>query len=463
MEEKKTGISICLLITLTFLWTGCGYLSWFYHLTAFYDTATVDMLTEVIGYVFQSAGILVYVLYSRKSTGQTAGRGGRRQGFSLLSFAGLALCLLASMSPAAGISLIFGYAMNIVFGMIAACYLSILAGYSDRNRTGILFGIGYGTGSILSYLISLMGDGNFLADPRAFAVYFAIWAASVPLSVIVIPESGTGQQALPADAGIKPAIAARALNYLWIPGITVLLLSCVKSGGFYFPAADLGDHNVSLELSRSFYAAGLIAAGLINDKKRPAGAVLCAAALAFPFFTIIAGEHIGISYLLWISGYIFFGFYAVYRVLLFIDISHSDGSLLWLAPAGLMWGRLGDAAGAACGITLNSKPMMLITVMAALFAVCIFLFFYLYQLMYMQPAKAEPDHVLRFAARCSLSQRETELLRLILDGCTNKEIAEKLFISENTVKFHMRNLLHKTGCARRTELLVLFDSFMSMS
>ena len=459
MNEKRTDISICALISLTFLWTGCGYLSWFYHLAAFYETAKVDLLTEVVGYIFQAAGLLVYVLYSRKSPEQSRSR----RGFALISFAGLMLCFMASMSPAAGVSLIFGYAMNVVFGLIAACYMFMLAGCSTRNRIGILFGMGYGTGSILSYLISLIGNGNFLTDPKAFAVYFAVWAASVPLSVRVIPESNDGKLTRSAAAGIQPSVISSALNYLWIPGITVLLLSCVKSGGFYFPAADLGDHNVSLELSRSFYAAGLIAAGLINDRRRQAGAVLCVAALVFPFFTMIAGTHSGINYALWISGYIFFGFYAVYRVLLFIDISHSDESLFWLAPAGLMWGRLGDAAGAACGITLGSRPIVLITVMAALFAVCIFLFFHLYHMMYMQPAKAEPDYVIKFAARYGLSQRETDLLRLIIDGCTNKEIAEKLFISENTVKFHVRNLLHKTGCSKRTDILALFDSFRNFT
>ena len=246
-----------------------------------------------------------------------------------------------------------------------------------------------------------------------------------------------------------------------LPGITILLLSFVKSGGFYFPTADLGDHNVSLELSRSFYAAGLIAAGLLNDRKRSAGAVLCVAALVFPFCSIIAGSHFDINYLLWIGGYIFFGFYSVYRVILYTDISRKSGTLAWLSCAGLLWGRIGDAAGAAGGILLGDRPIVLITLMAILFVICIFMFFQLYQTMYMQPVEAGTDYVLKFASHYELSQRETDLLRVILGGSTNKEIAEKLFISENTVKFHVRNLLRKTGCKNRNELLPLFDSFRS--
>lgn len=468
MKSKTADISICALIGLTFLWTGCAYLSWFYNLTKYYASVNVDMLTEVFGYVFQAAGLLLFALYEKRN----ACRGRSIYSFALISLTGLVLSFLASLSPSGAVSLVFGYGMNIVFGMIAGSYLMLLAEYSSEAHTGIVFGAGYGTGSILSYLISLIGGGNFLADPKVFIIYAVILAVSMPLSVRII-EGGSSDdiEGMPAVRGMhqkssafygsETAAEMDMLNYLWIPGIAVFLLSCVKSGGFYFPAADVGDHNVSLELSRSFYAAGLIAAGIINDRRRSAGAVLCVAALVFPFVTMIAGSQSGINYALWISGYIFFGFYAVYRVLLFTDISRSGSGLAYLACMGMLWGRLGDAAGAACGIILGRSPMVLITVMAALFVVCIFLFFHLYQTMYMQPAKTEPDYVLQFAARYNLSQRETDLLRFIITGSTNKEIADKLYISENTVKFHVRNLLRKTDCTKRKELLSLFDSFCS--
>lgn len=454
MKEKRTDISICALIGLTFLWTGCCYLTWFYHLAEFYSPVKVDMLTEVIGYIFQAAGLLIFALFEKRN----AFRERSRISFTLVSLAGFMLSLLAAFSPTGPVSLIFGYAMNVVFGMIAGLYLSMLSEFAAASSSGIIFGGGYGFGSIISYLLSLIGGSNFLHDPRVFIAYAVIFALTIPLSASIIRDN-TAEQSTPALPAETSEHSGRVmLSYIFIPALTVFLLSCVKGGGFYFPAADLGDHNVSLELSRSFYAAGLIAAGLINDRRRPAGAILCVAALVFPFFTMIAGAHNGINYILWILGYVFFGFYAVYRVLLFIDISQTGKKLAWLASAGLLFGRLGDAAGAAFGMMLEDQPMLLITVMAALFVLCIFLFFQLYHTMYMQPAPATPDYVLQFASRYGLSQRETDLMRLILEGKTNKEIAEHLYISENTVKFHVRNLLHKTGCTKRKELLSLFDS-----
>ncbi|HEY4323919.1 MAG TPA: response regulator transcription factor [Mucilaginibacter sp.] len=44
-----------------------------------------------------------------------------------------------------------------------------------------------------------------------------------------------------------------------------------------------------------------------------------------------------------------------------------------------------------------------------------------------------------------LSLRETELIRLITEGLTNKEIAEKLFLSIHTVKTHRKNIIKKLG------------------
>ena len=52
-----------------------------------------------------------------------------------------------------------------------------------------------------------------------------------------------------------------------------------------------------------------------------------------------------------------------------------------------------------------------------------------------------------------LSLREIEVLGLIMEGLTNHEMAEKLFISYETVRSHRKNILEKTG-ARNTVALI---------
>ena len=51
----------------------------------------------------------------------------------------------------------------------------------------------------------------------------------------------------------------------------------------------------------------------------------------------------------------------------------------------------------------------------------------------------------------SITRRELEILELIAQGMSNREIAEKLFVSENTVKTHSSRLFDKLSAKRRTQ------------
>ncbi|MGB2924129.1 MAG: response regulator transcription factor [Limnothrix sp.] len=53
-----------------------------------------------------------------------------------------------------------------------------------------------------------------------------------------------------------------------------------------------------------------------------------------------------------------------------------------------------------------------------------------------------------------LTERELEVLQLIVDGCSNAEIAERLFITVGTVKTHVRNILNKLCADDRTQAAV---------
>ena len=52
---------------------------------------------------------------------------------------------------------------------------------------------------------------------------------------------------------------------------------------------------------------------------------------------------------------------------------------------------------------------------------------------------------------CPLTQRELEILRLVAEGHTNGHIARQLWVTEQTVKFHLSNTYRKLGVANRTE------------
>lgn len=54
-----------------------------------------------------------------------------------------------------------------------------------------------------------------------------------------------------------------------------------------------------------------------------------------------------------------------------------------------------------------------------------------------------------------ITRREFEVLVLIAEGMSNREIAEKLFVSENTVKTHSSRVFDKLGAKRRTQAVQL--------
>ncbi len=54
----------------------------------------------------------------------------------------------------------------------------------------------------------------------------------------------------------------------------------------------------------------------------------------------------------------------------------------------------------------------------------------------------------------ALTEREVTLLKLMVQGLSNKEIAQALSLSENTVKYHVKHILQKLGAQNRTEAAV---------
>jgi len=54
--------------------------------------------------------------------------------------------------------------------------------------------------------------------------------------------------------------------------------------------------------------------------------------------------------------------------------------------------------------------------------------------------------------KTTLSEREVEIIKLLAKGATNKEIAETLFITENTTKVHLKNILQKLQLRNRQQV-----------
>jgi DNA-binding NarL/FixJ family response regulator len=69
------------------------------------------------------------------------------------------------------------------------------------------------------------------------------------------------------------------------------------------------------------------------------------------------------------------------------------------------------------------------------------------------PSHATGSSTQSSAQRSGLSEKEIAVLAEVSQGHSNKEIATRLFLSEQTVKFHLRNIYRKLGITSRTEAL----------
>jgi ATP/maltotriose-dependent transcriptional regulator MalT len=63
----------------------------------------------------------------------------------------------------------------------------------------------------------------------------------------------------------------------------------------------------------------------------------------------------------------------------------------------------------------------------------------------------QPEEASLILEQLGISSREYEVLKLIREGLSNQQIADRLFVSENTVKKHISNLFFKMDVQRRTE------------
>jgi DNA-binding CsgD family transcriptional regulator len=61
----------------------------------------------------------------------------------------------------------------------------------------------------------------------------------------------------------------------------------------------------------------------------------------------------------------------------------------------------------------------------------------------------------RLYGRTALTMRETEVIELVAEGCTDRDIAARLHISEHTVNHHMKRVLLKTGSRSRARAVAV--------
>lgn len=448
MEKTATTSRACIrmavLVGSCFQLASTGWLSWMRHVMSLVGPQQTEALTLVLGYAVQSLGIAMFVTLAQTMPSS-------RQERLALALTVSYTILVAPATLTGGIvpTLAFGYLANAVCGALMAYYLIRLALVVDANRLGTTFGCAYGASTVLSWLLSALGGGLLTEGIPCLLVCLTLTVLSILAICVEARDDDT-------DDAKGQELPEPEKHLLVLVFVTIAMVSLVKNAGYGFPAEDLAG-SVNLELSRLLYGIGLVIAGIVTDYDRRVGITLCAASLALPFLNLSLLGAGAPPIMLWSLEYLLFGFFTVFRVTL-ASSEAVRGSHAWLAAAGMLFGRLGDAMGTGVTLWLSSMPLVHVAVTTMAFAVSMTLVFMLEQRLYGNTTReddASPgdrDPLAEFCVAHGLSAREREVLPLLVAGKTNAEIATELFVTERTVKYHVHNIMEKTGCKSRLEV-----------
>lgn len=488
-SANKLHLQSAAVTGICFLLTSTAYLAWTYRVVELAEAPIADAVTLIAAYLMQAVGISLFALLLHRRPDLVQKSVYAALGLHMIMLVPSVLC------ESFALVLVFGCILNLLCGWIAGYYLYRLASAPDASVSALTLGAGYSAAIFASWLLSLPGRELVYSVKIVMVICMLLSAAavfvirmntgssegtlsggdsaeSVPASVRLSEgaRSGAGSaESVPASVRLSDTKSSSApepsakyelsqditqRQFLLLAGALVLLLSVVNSCGFAFPSADIRN-GISVEFSRLFYAAGLLIAGYANDKNRRYGAVCAVIALVIPFFILAAHDEPVSRSFFWALSYFASGFYTVYRIILFSDISR-DFSLIPLCGFGLLTGRIGDAAGEVLCLALSGHFLILVGTAALLFVASMLLFLHVYRVLYFpvpKKQKSEQEIFIQFSESYNLSAREREVLRFLLEEKTNQEIADELCISDGTVKYHIHNLLQKTGCPNRLKLI----------
>ncbi len=453
-EMIRNTILTTLLIGIVYSWVGTGYLCWIYRLLDRLPEETVDLFANIIDYFVQALGIVAFSIFTKICC--------KRNLFNLkVSFTISIVCELISMIIAITVStvqlsVIFGISMDFFCGVIFACSLMYLTAL-ERFKA-ITIGIGWSIGTLSSWLVSIPMDGEFLKSDFSLVLYGLL--AVISLLIIHFPLNDAGDKI----NSVKEKPSKIPAKIIVLSMLTITFIETTRSLGFMFPISDFTSGSVNIEYSRAFSVVGLIIAGIVCDRSRQGGLLLCVATLICPFISLLFNNFSIGNIVVWALNYAITGFITVYSITLFSDYAQDA---VFLAGFGTLCRRIGESGGTLLGTPLLDYPVILIILISVFFltsVICaVLLWWNVYLPGIMIKNNTSPDTVneeekLRaFANANNLSSREIEVLQEVIKGGSNSKIAEALFISENTVKFHMKNILKKTGVPNRTELSKMFN------
>lgn len=431
-----------------------------------------------------------------------------RRATSLGTFGSLALFAVAAAGATAAS---YGTVPVLATGGIFLATTSAMTGFVllgiSRHASPRMFGrivsAGLCVGMVAEFVtMTIVGEAN----PSYLA-----WALTslVPLTMYFVYRVGLNRvffdverTIVVPDASQRQADSVASFPNVLVLASTAGLMKLIALLGIVRPKLVSPDIIDQYPLIQAFIIIGVAVVGPLMDRSRRAGAVATVSSLTISFVAV-AFMQLADSSSAWSQpvtysiGYVMVGSTVAFALIAFLDLASRTRSLLPYAIGGMVIHSGVEAAVMGIPDSVIAHPAQSAMLLAALFAVVVPLASLARNRIWpplivgdrisghTQPnlsadalvsdsgavsiggedaartsgpmILSTPEQRLHdFGARFSLSLRERELLLELLDGHSNAQIASRLYISESTVKFHVRNILDKTGCESRVEVINLY-------
>lgn len=451
--SNKKDFIICLCILAAIY--SCGTLLYYsqpFLLSRFYDNEIIKEMLSGWNYLAQAAGIILFMFLFEFFNGIS----GKRK-FQVFTSLLLPPVMTVSIFTRSGsILILMMVLLNLTIGMLTAFAFSLIASYITEKRFTICFAGAYSIGGILTCIICRLNEEIMVSF---FVIILSCIFVGI-ISALILLYKDIDVSFTVSNTG-SPFFSAKQFD-IGLLHLIIALMAIIFALGANDPALVESGSKISLIYTRFFYAGGLMLAAVIFDKNHTIGGICALTSILYPIMIIILYKEMPIHYIPVALTDTFLGFYAVFRAGIFMSLA-SRKRKFYIAPLGLCISRIIEGIVSVFLVLFGTDRLVCFIIAGVLFVPLIMLFCYMLTKYTRQPETTmvvyenntsglEEISSLSFAEIYHLTRREEEISSFLAANKTNGEIADLLFVSESTVRFHVSNILKKTGLSSRIEV-----------
>lgn len=427
---NKNNLKYILILAIGFFWCSSVYLTQEQYLTNYASAHFVNIVELLFGSFSMALGILIFGLLYHKNKNI-------RNIYiifmilsivSMISFFGTKNVYV--MSVCLCLTCLFGTA-----GFGAGYHFSLLGLNVEKEYRGRVFAIGYGLGSIGTYLLVLLPE-SFYSSINSLVIYIPMILLNLYLilkktNLIQIKEEK--QTTNFKNYFIRISIIVLAMALLSALSTDVIAIKTIDVVGGY-------------GATRLYYCLGLLIAGFLVDKKNDVFEILTIVSFVVSLLVIILlNEGYSINLIAGLS-YSLVAFFVLFRTMTFINLVDNKKNMIWVSAFGLMYSRIMEGLMVLFEDRLIDHYTIMIIVITSSLSLVIVLYFLLY---FQNNKMTENDAVKSISVKYKLGTQEEKVLNLLIEGLSNQEIADELFVSVNTIRNHIANIYKKTGMKKK--------------